>query len=91
MAVRVALATSPPAPRSLIPTVLVLLVCSTCSLLLNAILTVVRNLTKFVRCVESENVYRPAIFVTRDLAEYVLVLRSVRTNRARGCVAAYRD
>jgi len=79
MAVRVALATPPPppAPHPLTCSDLVLLVCSTCSLLRHAILTVVTNLTQFVRCVESENVYRAAIFMTRDLPEHVLVLHFV--------------
>jgi len=88
MAVRVAFATLPP---HLTCTDLVLFVCSTCSLLRHAILTVVRTLTQFVRCVESENVYRAAIFMTRDLPEYILVLDLVWTYRAHGCVPVCRD
>lgn len=64
MAVRVALATPPTSPSpALYRTVLVLLVCPTCSPLRHAILTVVRSLTQFVPCIESENVYRAAIFI----------------------------
>jgi hypothetical protein len=88
---RACCASNPPPPRSFARTVLLLLVCSTCSLLRHAINTVVRNLTQFVRCVESENVYRPAICMARDLPEYVLVLHFLWTYRTRGCVAAYRD